>query len=397
MKFALKYGWILLSFLLISCEENPVNWQKTFDSEDSIPYGTYVLRKELPRLFPDSDIVDVRNYTEELEYYANFDDLYIYIMDSDRKTAGDWNAILEHVESGGQAFISLSDENKLLEEAFRFKTAVLENNKKAKGISVDDTLYEPFREMKSYYFSVYDERNSTVLGNLELTNTTYPNFIKVEYGEGIIFLHTEPFIFTNYNLLRSNYSDYVATVFSFMDSEVILWDNHRMYSRRAMNESRDGGFFESLSFILKNQGLRQAFFLLLAMGILFLIFNSRRKQKAVPIILPYSNYALDFAKTLSNLYQSHPDHTAMVRYKINYFLEQIRIHYHIQAKDTENDFSELLSTKSGVDKSLCEKLVLTLELFRERSYLDQQDFFRIQSQIEQFSYKSGNYGRKRKR
>src|SRR5690606_19615118 len=108
---------------------------------------------------------------------------------------------------------------------------------------------------------------------------------------------------------------------------------------------------------------------------------------------PYPNYSLGFARTLSELYKNHSNHTALVKYKINYFLDQIRVHYHISAKDTQNDFAELLSTKSGVDIKLCKKLALQIDIFRTKDYLDKEDFFKLESLIHSFKLKSGHYGR----
>jgi hypothetical protein len=196
-------------------------------------------------------------------------------------------------------------------------------------------------------------------------------------------------------MLRGERSEYAAEVFSYMEDADILWDNHRI-GRRQNSTPKNGGFFDALSFILKHQSLRWAFYLLLVSGILFLIFNSKRKQKAVPVLLPYTNYTLDFAKTLSELYRYNSDHTAMVKYKINFFLEQIKTRYNITSKDTEKDFSELLSAKSGVNLNLCEKLVLTIDIFRNKNYLDKEDFYKLQTLIESFNQNSNLYGRKSK-
>src|SRR5690606_34055744 len=215
------------------------------------------------------------------------------------------------------------------------------------------------------------------------------NFLKVYYGHGYLLLHTEPIAFTNYYMLKNENAQYVTDVFSFLNTEDIMWDNHRMF-RRYSGERNDGGLFNGLNFIMQQEGLRIAFLLLVILGVLYLFFNSKRRQRAVPIVLPYPNYTLDFAKTLSELYRYNRDHTAMVRYKINYFLEQLLLHYNITSKDTEKDFSELLSAKSGADIGLCKKLVLTIDIFRSRPYLDKEDFFKIQSLIESFTYKSKN-------
>lgn len=396
MKLYKKYHLILLSFLILSCQDDGVDWSPTFDSQDSIPYGTYVLRKELPSLFPHSKIIDIRYWLTDFEWEGHQEDLYIQIHHEISES--DLEIIFEHVEYGGQAFISIAKKSKFLEKTLgiEIEEINLDEKENPDGIAIMHQDYKPHKGMTATFVSNYDEERTLLLGHLKYKGKNLPNFVKVGYGEGSILLHTDPYVFTNYNMLKSNHNEYVQKVFSFCDSRNLLWDNERIYNRRSKGGEDQGNFFKALSFVLKNDGLRQAFFLLLLMGMMFLLLNSRRKQREVSIVLPYSNHALDFAKTLANLYRSHPDHTAMTRYKINYFLEQIRVNYHIGAKDIENDFSEILHTKSGVDKDICKSLVQTIESFRKRYYFDKQDFFRIQSQIEKFNQKSESYGRKRK-
>lgn len=136
------------------------------------------------------------------------------------------------------------------------------------------------------------------------------------------------------------------------------------------------------------------FLTLLALGILYLLFNSKRRQRAQEVILPYSNHTLDFTKTLSELYRYNSDHTAMTKYKINYFLEQLRLNYNITARDTEKDFTDLLAAKSGADRDTCQNLVNVINSYRTRNYLNKSDFVKIQSIIETFNRKIKFNGRK---
>lgn len=383
--------------------ERPVNWSPTFDSEHTIPYGTYVLHRELKDLFPDSKITNIRintyEYLEQIQYDYRTDN-YIVIYPNDLFTDATWEKLLYYVNNGGIAFVSLGTRNMTFEKHLGVQYHSFEPPNYEGNINVTLSVLNSGKE-KSYnykkgvrtnYFSAFNPETTEVLGTINYKGNKEPNFIKVYHGNGYFLLHTEPFAFTNYYMLRNNNSQYVSDVFSYLPDENILWDNHWINQRESSSQN-DGGFFSALGFILKHQSLRWAFFLLLAMGLLFLIFNSKRRQKAIRIIQPYPNYSLNFAQTLSELYKNNPDHTALVRYKINYFLEQIRTHYNISAKETEKDFSDLLSAKSGVDLKLCRKLVLQIDIFRSKNYLDKEDFFKLESLIQSFNQKSGYYGR----
>lgn len=400
-KSLIRYTFVLISFLFLGCSEMPVDWRRTFDSKDSLPFGTLVLRQELSEIFPDSRISNISQNTYDHFFEIQYDylsDHYMFIYDDVLLDEPTWEMILAHVNQGGSAFISLPVNNSVFEK--NLGTSVKNLNSVPGQDQAVLSVKTPENEKKytydkgtgTSYFEGFKEETTEVLGYLEYNGEKHPNFLKVYYGHGYLLLHTEPIAFTNYYMLKNENAQYVTDVFSFLNTEDIMWDNHRMF-RRYSGESNDGGLFNGLNFIMQQEGLRIAFLLLVILGVLYLFFNSKRRQRAVPIVLPYPNYTLDFAKTLSELYRYNRDHTAMVRYKINYFLEQLRLHYNITSKDTEKDFSELLSAKSGVDIGLCKKLVLTIDIFRSRPYLDKEDFFKIQSLIESFTYKSKNYGR----
>lgn len=391
-------------FLLFGCSsERPVDWTPTFDSAHTIPYGTYVLHRELKNIFPDSKVTNIKEntyeYLEKIQYDYSTDS-YVFIHQENIFTDAVWEKLLLYVNYGGVAFVSLGTPNPTFEKYLEVKYHSFEppnSGKKTVNLSVLNNGKEksyPFKKgVGTNYFSGFNPLTTEVLGHIHYNGKKQPNFIKVYHGSGYFLLHTEPFAFTNYYMLRNENYKYVTDALSYLPDQNIIWDNHRINQREATDSNRDGGFFSALSFILKHKSLRWALSLLISMGILFLIFNSKRRQKAVRIIEPYPNYSLSFAQTLSELYKNNADHTAIVKYKINYFLEQIRTHYNISAKDTEKDFSELLSAKSGVDLNLCKKLALQIDIYRSKNYLDKEDFFKLQSLIQAFNQKSGHYGR----
>lgn len=397
-----KHLSVFIFFLIFGCSERPVNWAPTFDSSHTIPYGTYVLHRELAALFPYSKVTNIKDntyeYLEKIQYDYRTDN-YVLIYPTDLFTDATWEKLLSYVNNGGTAFVSLGIENPTFEKYLEVQYHSFEPPDYADEVNTTLSVSASGKE-KSYkfrkgagtnYFSGFNPETTEVLGHITYKEKKEPNFLKVYHGSGYFLLHTEPYAFTNYYMLRSDNYKYVADVLSYLPDEDIIWDNHRINQRESIRSN--GGFFNALGFIIKHQSLRWAFFLLVTMGLLFLLFNSKRRQKAIRIIQPYPNYSLNFAQTLSELYKNNADHTALVKYKINYFLEEIRIHYNISAKDTEKDFSELLSAKSEVDLKLCKKLALQIDIFRSKNYLDKEDFFKLQSLIQSFNQKSGHYGR----
>lgn len=402
----LKYSLLLFIIALCSCNQIPVNWSPTFDSTDKIPYGTYILRKEMKELFPNSKIENIKNYTFnyfEENKYGNKESTYFLIYPGNYHDNYTWQLILNYVNRGGSAFVSIRHDDPVLQEHLGLifgEIEIAEENIAVKLSVLNDgkeTTNILQKGVSTTFIENYDPETTEILGYFEYKNVKEPNFVKVYHGKGYFLVHTEPYAFTNYHLLRDDNYKYATDVLSYVeDQPLILWDNHNMYFRDTLKYD-NGGFFSALSFIFKHESLLSAFLLLVFMGFLYLIFNAKRKQSAVKIIEPYSNNTLNFAQTLAELYKSNADHTAITKYKINYFLEQIKQNYNISTKETEKDFSELLSAKSGVDLNLCKKLVLTMDIFRSRNYLDKEDFFKLQSLIQSFNQKSDHYGRANQR
>ncbi|MFA7615902.1 MAG: hypothetical protein WCY16_04900 [Weeksellaceae bacterium] len=399
-----KYLMSVFGLMLIGCGSDDFSWYKTFESADTNPMGTYVLRQELPKIFPNSEITDIKGNTLDFFMDEFLTDEHYFFIHSDTYIIPDytWEEVMWKVNQGGSAFISSYNFSSELTDSLGFDTkpsmpmksesSVRYSVKKPEG----EKTYVYTGQSKNYsYFSNYNPQNTEVLGYAEFENKKKePNYIKVYYGKGYLLLHAEPVLFSNYEMLKTDHFKYVTDAFSYIDDTGIVWDNYRTARRNQVSSNEDGGFFSSLSFIMKHKSLKMAFLTLLALGILYLLFNSKRRQRAQEVILPYSNHTLDFTKTLAELYRYNTDHTAMTKYKINYFLEQLRMNYNITARDTEKDFTDLLAAKSGADRETCQNLVNVINSYRTRNYLNKTDFVRIQSIIETFNRKIKFNGRK---
>lgn len=399
-----KYLMSVFGLMLIGCGSDDFSWYKTFESADTNPMGTYVLRQELPKIFPNSEITDIKGNTLDFFMDEFLTDEHYFFIHSDTYIIPDytWEEVMWKVNQGGSAFISAYNFSSELTDSLGFDTkpsmpmksesSVRYSVKKPEG----EKTYVYTGQSKNYsYFSNYNPQNTEVLGYAEFENKKKePNYIKVYYGKGYLLLHAEPVLFSNYEMLKTGHFKYVTDAFSYIDDTGIVWDNYRTARRNQVSSNEDGGFFSSLSFIMKHKSLKMAFLTLLALGILYLLFNSKRRQRAQEVILPYSNHTLDFTKTLAELYRYNTNHTAMTKYKINYFLEQLRMNYNITARDTEKDFTDLLAAKSGADRETCQNLVNVINSYRTRNYLNKTDFVRIQSIIETFNRKIKFNGRK---
>jgi hypothetical protein len=89
---------------------------------------------------------------------------------------------------------------------------------------------------------------------------------------------------------------------------------------------------------------------------LTLIFNLKRKQRAVPAIEPPENTTLNFIKMVASIYLEKNEHDSFFRKKLAYFYLQVREKYLLSGKITDPAFRAELHQKSGIPLSQVETL-----------------------------------------
>nr|WP_321223206.1 DUF4350 domain-containing protein [uncultured Psychroserpens sp.] len=386
-------GLLILLFIgIIAIEFStppPVNWQKTFNETHKTPHGTYVFFEELPNLFPESKIEEIK-----VTPYEYFDDYYVW-EDSTYLVSGTYviidaypnldsssaQELLDFASHGNDVFMSSSYfPNRLIDSLgfntqneysfkgkaeFSFSNPVFKND----SISVEKGL-------SNIYFSEIDTLRSTVLGYQKFKDSTYTNYIKVPWGNGNFYLHLQPIAFTNYHLLKKDNQKYAASVISYLGDDTIYFDS-RNKSRKNLGNS-------PMRFILSQPPLRWAWYLALITTLLFMIFNAKRRQRIVNIREPLKNTTVDFTKTIGNLYYETKDHDNLIEKKITYFLEYIRRVYYLDTQILDEKFVKNLSLKSGKNQDDIKELINLIAFLKAKSFCNEADLLRLNNAIEDF-------------
>src|ERR1700749_2214797 len=88
----------------------PVNWQTTLNYNDKIPFGTYVLHKELPKLFNGASITNTNQDIYDLFHNTNITNSNYFILS---KTVAlnkyDFKELVKYITAGNSVFISAFD------------------------------------------------------------------------------------------------------------------------------------------------------------------------------------------------------------------------------------------------------------------------------------------------
>ena len=220
---------LILIFIGVAAIEfsrpKPINWSQTYNETDKIPYGTYILYDQFKKLFPESEVKNIR--TTPYEYFdalynwedSIYDTSGTYITISDYSGLDDVSAqeLLDFVSYGNDVFMATNYPTRNIQDSlgihikndysFSGKADFSFANRKFKNDSI--TIE---KGLGNYYFDELDSLNTTVLGYQKFDSIPRINFVKVKYGDGNFFLHLQPVVFTNYNLLKKNNKKYSETV-----------------------------------------------------------------------------------------------------------------------------------------------------------------------------------------
>lgn len=139
-----------------------------------------------------------------------------------------------------------------------------------------------------------------------------------------------------------------------------------------------------LEHLLTNQALLWAYLILLIMGVLYVIFRAKRKQRVIPLVEKDKNSSKEFVDTVSSLYLSKNQHRNLAIQKRKNFLHFVRNRYHINTNELDEKFEERLAHNSGIKKDeITEILTNFKELDSGRSF-SKKKLIELHQLIEKF-------------
>lgn len=298
----------------------PIDWSPNFSISKKSPYGTYIIKDALPYLFPEGKVSFARmSVREQLRVDRTpFLKTYFFVSPFFKIVPGDLEAVLEEVEDGGALFISAEFIPDTLYSYVGVSGMKRIQNGKDYLRGFEDKGY-PFRSTHRY-FELKESFDGEVLGYVDTIKN--PNFIRMNYGKGVIYLHSNPMAFTNFFLLDSMNGDYYQKALSFLPPDAnVVWDEYL--------KSGAGGQQTLFRVIFRYPALKWAYILLILGAILYVLFRTKREQRPIPEIRPLENRTLEFVSVVSSLYYKQRDHVAIANKRINSFLEEVLSLIHI--------------------------------------------------------------------
>lgn len=375
-------GLLFAAFVAVEYfRPKPVDWSHTFASKDKIPYGTYITYHLLQDIFKGQSVSASRlPVLNQLELNPDFKGSYIFINHSFEADSLNLNAMLDFVQQGNQVFIAAEYFSENLEDTLGFSTDYLEYNKASDTLHVQFTnasLKAPAfkfpNDALESYFVIDSLQNQLALGKMSSGEL---NFIKIPFGRGAFYLSSVPLAFTNLYLLDKSQTAYAAIAFSHLPVQPVLWDEYQKI-----------GSFDNTSVIrvlVSHEALGWAYYIALFAIVLYVLFESKRTQRIIPVQEPPQNTTLEFVQVIGNLYFNHKNHKTIAEKKINFFLEHLRSHYYENAHQQDEELQERIASKSGADISLVQAIFEKIHHIRTSDTITEHRLLDLNKQLEEF-------------
>ncbi len=331
------------------------SWAKHVYKETSAePYGTQIAHRLLEKYFSGKKLTDIqKNIADELPLDSTQRSSFFFVGEALYMDSLSTEHLLEFVRTGNTAFLS----SKTIPFDFMFHlyyeecpeaawndydffsdTTAKMTLREPPGVAVQIHFAEQNKPVDYRWHYIAEEYFCDSLAHhpLGYVSDSFINFARFPYGRGQFLLHTNPLVFSNYNLLRAETRPYVEGVLSWLPEGDIYWD---AVSRvpEAIARRRNNRFARSLdeehplSYILKQPPLAWAWYLLFGLAVTWLIFRAKRRQRIIPVLPKNENSSYEFIGTIANLHFKEKNYQGLCIQSMKLFLAQIRERYGLVA------------------------------------------------------------------
>lgn len=405
---------LVLLTLLFRSGRQSFNWRETYKYKSKDPYGTHIMHELLKTYLPGEKVTVLEDsISAGLSVEPSKPANYIFIGEGAFMSTFDVDTLLHFVDNGNLAFIS--SRTIPFDLMFHLYYEECDNYPWDDYLAYPDTTVSltlthpdlegstdyPFKYITRYRTAEYrwqyiespyfcdQEEGFLALGHM---NDSLVNFARIQYGGGYFYLHTTPLAFTNMQLLDKTGLEYAGKVFSHLHEGPIYWDEYSKVPEwlgRRQNEAWRGNarrlMAESpLQYILSEPPLTWAWYLLLALGLLYLFYQAKRRQRIIPVLEQNTNTSLEFIATIGRLFFIQNSHKQLALEQMKLFQAYTRNHYNLQRREMDEEFVNRLSAKSEIPVEDINKIVNLYANIEKSSYISNNTLVDFHKLLDEF-------------
>lgn len=384
-RWAIGFSVLLFAILVIVELVKPetIDWSYDFRGSSKKPNGCYVYLKCLKSLLNEKNIRE--NNLSILDFLEadslRYNNMLLYITDgfvADTIEAGE---LISSVNEGRSVFISALTFSNSISDTLNFQTSfdgllrTLPKTSFRLKYTEDTSVMYHFTGIQHAFFSQLDTSRTCILGTDSVGNA---NFVSIRMGNGTVYLHLAPEVFSNNQILYGN-RDYALALTSLFTDSKVGWDEYL----KPGNIFRNGAP-TPLRFILSEPQLRTAYILFVVTLFLLIVLGSKRRQKIIPVYSRPGNASLEFVTIISGLYLGSADNLKMAEKKFTFFCDYIRTHYFLSVITENEEFYSWLAEKSGVQKDDIKEIFMRISILRQKQKIHGEELVRFVKMIDGF-------------
>lgn len=218
------------------------------------------------------------------------------------------------------------------------------------------------------------------------------NMVQVPYGSGYFYLHTQPQLFTNYFVVQPQGRSYTERALGHLGDGTVYWDEYSRVSERKANEQnelngaprRQLQSQSPLQYVLNQPPLAWGWYVLVALGVLYMLFRAKRRQRPIPVVHPPQNTSLKFVQSIGRLYYQRAGHQQLAIEAVRLLRTFVKERYGLQWRDNDAEFVENLSLRAGLPLTQVEELVRDARNMPTYSSLLESELIRFHQRLERF-------------
>jgi len=406
-------GLLGLYFILLFNNKKQ-SWREYYTESKKDPYTLFLTEKILKDYYPGHQFYPVKkNFSKTLEKAKQADGNYMFFGRQFFISEKDTDSLLAFVEKGNNAFIA----TKKLPYPLIFKLFQGDDFCGIEDYIGEEAIFDSIANLNLIHpnLQLPDGHPMKVMDRFKATNhrwnfiptkyicdsgihatgtlnDNYVNFGYIPYGKGRVYFHTNPIAFTNYFMVQEEGKMYLDGVMAHLENDniyyeiaarnpVIIQDNNNgKKGRRSPNFGNQG----PLTYILSQRSLAISWYILMSMGLLFLIFRSKRKQRIIPIVEKNENTSLIFIQNISNLYFQQGNNKQLSIQKFIHFQDFVRTKYALNFKKNTTDFAVRLTQKSGIEESKIKEILTLHDNINKTGYLSDATLTKFHMAINHF-------------
>lgn len=354
------------------------NWQVTLKNEDKIPYGTYLACRSLQYYFPQADITKLSRWyrynsiVDSMQKHPKEPALLILVGLDFRISSYEWQRLQEFAEAGNEIMLFCSRLDDKIETKLKCskrgygleEQRLNEFNNGKENIYALSLVANPVnygyegRSLQGYFTTRLAENDSDgtimkmVQADIKPDTLGFahqkPDFIRYALGKGHISLHAAPLALSNYFLLQPGNRKYLDGVWQTLPAGIrhVYWND---YFKRT-NQNSD------IDMLWQYPATRWAVIIAIITLLLYVFFESKRKQRIIPIVDAAENTSVSFVETVGRLYYNKRDHANLADKMVQHFLEWVRMHYYLNTNELNDIFIQQLKNKSGQPEEVVTRL-----------------------------------------